>query len=201
MRTAARAPFHAVRSAMVATTVVTLAAAAHVVAGGLLPAPAVLFALLALTGLATTTATRLKLNFAAMSALLGAGQVVLHEAFSALSPPAAAAVTGGPAGRAHHGGAALLPLPADHLPLHQLDSALAWSMLAGHALATLACALLLSKGEDALWLGLQLDRDGAWSCGWLVRQDEATEWAIKAEGATPTKAAQALLAKLGPQSS
>jgi hypothetical protein len=24
-------------------------------------------------------------------------------------------------------------------------------MLAGHALATLACALLLSKGEDALW--------------------------------------------------
>lgn len=151
MRTAARAPFHAVRSAMVATTVVTLAAAAHVVAGGLLPAPAVLFALLALTGLVTTTATRLKLNFAAMSALLGAGQVVLHEAFSALSPPAAAAVTGGPAGRAHHGGAALLPLPADHLPLHQLDSALAWSMLAGHALATLACALLLSKGEDALW--------------------------------------------------
>ncbi|WP_346960540.1 hypothetical protein [uncultured Arthrobacter sp.] len=151
MRTAARAPFHAVRSAMVATTVVTLAAAAHVVAGGLLPAPAVLSALLALTGLVTTTATRLKLNFAAMSALLGAGQVVLHEAFSALSPPAAAAVTGGGAGRAHHGGAAFLPLPADHLPLHQVDSALAWSMLAGHALATLACALLLSKGEDALW--------------------------------------------------
>lgn len=151
MRTAARAPFHAVRSAMVATTVVTLAAAAHVVAGGLLPAPAVLFALLALTGLVTTTATRLKLNFGALSALLGAGQVVLHEAFSAFSVPAAAAVTGGPAGRAHHGGAAFLPLPADHLPLHQLDSALAWSMLAGHALATLACALLLSKGEDALW--------------------------------------------------
>lgn len=153
MRTAARAPFHAVRSAMVATTVVTLAAAAHVLAGGLLPAPAVLFALLALTGLVTTTATRLKVNFAAMSALLGAGQVVLHEAFSALSLPAAAAGTGGPAGRSHHGGAGLgtIPVPADHLPLHQLDSALAWLMLAGHALATLACALLLAKGEDALW--------------------------------------------------
>jgi hypothetical protein len=137
---------------MVATTVVTLAAAAHVVAGGLLPAPALLFALLALTALVTTTATRLKLNLAGMSALLGAGQVVLHEAFSALSLSAAGAVTGGPAERAHHGGAVFLPLPADHLhQLHQPDSALAWSMLAGHALATLACALLLARGEDALW--------------------------------------------------
>ena len=157
MSTAARAPFHAVRSAMVATTVVTLAAAAHVLAGGLLPAPGILFAFLALTGLVSTTATRLKLNLPAMSGLLGAGQVVLHEAFAAFSTPVgwsgsgSGSVTGGIAAPAHHAGLGTIPVPADHLRLHELDSALALSMLAGHALATLACALLLAKGEDALW--------------------------------------------------
>ncbi|NUU30283.1 hypothetical protein [Arthrobacter sp. C9C5] len=157
MRTAARAPFHALRSAIVATTIVTLAAAAHVVAGGQLPAPAILFAFLALTGLVSTTATRLKLNLPAMTGLLGAGQVVLHEAFAAFSTPVGTpgpgpgSVTGGIAAPAHHAGLGTIPVPADHLRLHELDSALALSMLAGHALATLACALLLAKGEDALW--------------------------------------------------
>lgn len=157
MRTAARAPFHALRSAMVATTIVTLAAAAHVLAGGQLPAPAILFAFLALTGLVSTTATRLKLNLVAMTGLLGAGQVILHEAFAAFSAPAAG--TAGAAGAraaapVHHAGLVTIPAPAEHLQhlqLHQLDSALAWSMLAGHALATLGCSLLLAKGEDALW--------------------------------------------------
>ena len=159
MRTAARAPFHALRSAIVATTIVTLAAAAHVVAGGQLPAPAILFAFLALTGLVSTTATRLKLNLPAMTGLLGAGQVVLHEAFAAFSTPAgwtgsgpaSGTVAGGIAAPAHHAGLATIPVPADHLRLHELDSALALSMLAGHALATVACALILAKGEDALW--------------------------------------------------
>ena len=89
MRTAARAPFHALRSAMVALTVLSLAAGAHTLAGGQLPSPGILLALLALTGLASTTATRLKLNFPAMAGLLGAGQLVLHEAFTAFSGPAA----------------------------------------------------------------------------------------------------------------
>ena len=36
--------------------------------------------------------------------------------------------------------------------VHQLDSSWASAlMLGGHTLATLACALLLAKGEDALW--------------------------------------------------
>ena len=88
MRTAARAPFHALRSAMVALTVLSLAAGAHTLAGGQLPSPGILLALLALTALASTTATRLKLNFPAMAGLLGAGQLVLHKAFTAFSVPA-----------------------------------------------------------------------------------------------------------------
>ncbi|WP_342451683.1 hypothetical protein [Arthrobacter sp. H16F315] len=86
MRTAARAPFHALRSAMVALTVLSLAAGAHTLAGGQLPVSGILLALLALTGLAATTATRLKLNLPALAGLLGAGQLLLHEAFTALSP-------------------------------------------------------------------------------------------------------------------
>ena len=85
MHTAARAPFHALRSAMVALTVLSLAAGAHTLAGGPLPSPGILLALLALTGLTATTATRLKLNLPALAVLLGAGQVVLHAAFNGLS--------------------------------------------------------------------------------------------------------------------
>ena len=154
MRTShARTPFHSLRAAMVATTILALAAAAHVVAGGQLPAPAILIAFLALTGLVSTAATRLKLNLFTMTGLLGAGQVVLHEAFSAFSAPIAGALTdaGTTGAGGHHAGGIPLPVPADHLQLHALDSALALSMLAGHALATLACALLLARGEDALW--------------------------------------------------
>ncbi|MET3811264.1 hypothetical protein [Arthrobacter sp. UYEF3] len=150
MRTGhARNPFHSLRSAMVATTIVTLAAAAHVVAGGRLPAPAILLAFLALSGLVSTAATRLKLNLAAMTGLLGAGQVVLHEAFSAFG--VTVSPTGGVAAPAHHTGLIPIAVPADHLRLHELDSALGVAMFAGHALATLVCAVLLAGGEDALW--------------------------------------------------
>ena len=116
MRTAARAPFHALRSAMVALTVLSLAAGAHTLAGGQLPSPGILLALLALTGLASTTATRLKLNFPAMAGLLGAGQLVLHEAFTAFSGPGAPEPRPEPAGqsqRAHHLGPVPLPVGGD----------------------------------------------------------------------------------------
>ncbi|KUM36816.1 hypothetical protein [Arthrobacter sp. EPSL27] len=170
MRTAARTPFHALRSAMVAFTVLSLAAGAHTLAGGHLPSPGILLALLALTGLATTAATRLKLNFAALAGMLGAGQFVLHGAFSAFSAaplngsalnasaPGASAFPGPASGTAHHLGA--VPLPpgtGGTLDAHALDTTLALDsslsllMLAGHALATLLCALLLARGEAALW--------------------------------------------------
>ena len=156
----ARTPFHSLRAAMVATAIVALGAAAHVVGGGELPVPGIMLAVLALTGMAATAATRLRLKFPAMAALLGAGQLVLHEAFGAFSSPTAPEQTGTPA---HHHAAAVLagrPLDAAHVDaahgvaahVHQLDSSWASAlMLGGHTLATLACALLLAKGEDALW--------------------------------------------------
>jgi hypothetical protein len=149
----ARTPFHSLRAAMLAAMIVTLGAAAHVVGGGELPVPGIMLAVLALTGMAATAATRLRLNFPAMAALLGAGQLVLHEAFSAFSAPAGTTRADVPG---HHGtSASLAGFPLDTagaVHLHQVDSS--WAaplMLGGHALATLACALLLAKGEAALW--------------------------------------------------
>lgn len=143
-----RAPFHALRSGVISLVVVLLAAAAHIVGGGELPTAPVLLALVALTGLAATLATRFKLNLFTMAGLLGAGQLALHEAFTALSP-----ITANTQGTNHHlGTESLSPgldIAATHS--HQLGTALGTMMFVGHVLATVATAVVLAKGEDALW--------------------------------------------------
>ncbi|MDI2033297.1 hypothetical protein [Paenarthrobacter nitroguajacolicus] len=141
-----RAPFHALRSGAIALVIVALAAGAHVVGGGLLPTAPVLLALLALTALASTLATRFKLSFVAMAALLGSSQVLLHEAFTALAPVGGAAPNG-----THHLETVPLPSldPAAHL--HELGTTLGVLMLIAHIAATVGSAIVLAKGEDALW--------------------------------------------------
>lgn len=144
-----RTPFHLLRASAVATVILTLAAGAHVTAGGELPAPAIMLAVLALTALASTTVTRLKLEFPGFAALLLANQLVLHEVFTVFSPPAQVAA---PTADAHHdnhfysGG-----LQAFVAHLSGPEAGPGPVMPAAHGLATLACALLLAKGESALW--------------------------------------------------
>jgi hypothetical protein len=133
----------------VATVILTLASGAHLAGGGQLPAPAILLAVLALTTLGSTTATRLRLGFPAMAALLGGGQLALHEVFTVFGSPGAAAPGAASPHTAHLAGADLLAPAAGHL--HSTDAASGPLMMAGHALATVACALLLAKGEAALW--------------------------------------------------
>lgn len=145
-----RTPFHLLRSSALATAILTLSAGAHTSGGGQLPAPGILLAVLALTALFTTAMTRLRLNLPAIGALLGAGQLALHEFFTVFSTPA---LPVGPASAQyghHHGVPALPELAAvhEHMPA---DTGSAPLMLAAHALATLGCALLLAKGEAALW--------------------------------------------------
>lgn len=149
MRTSqSRAPFHALRSGAISIVVVLLAAGAHVVGGGELPTAPVLLALVALTALAATLATRFKLNFFTLAGLLGAGQLALHEAFTTLSP-----ITASKQGMNHHlGGEALSPgldIAATHT--HELGTAFGTMMFVGHVLATFASAVVLAKGENALW--------------------------------------------------
>jgi hypothetical protein len=136
---------------MLAAAALALAAGAHLLAGGQLPAPGILLGLFALTSLAATAATRLRLTPATMTALLGAGQLVLHGAFSTFGSTFALAGSGAATAPSHHANPFTVPLAAEPAGLHALDSSLTAAMLAGHALATLGCALLLAKGEDALW--------------------------------------------------
>ncbi|MET3161881.1 UNVERIFIED_ORG: hypothetical protein ABIB19_000264 [Arthrobacter sp. UYEF10] len=146
----ARPPFHFLRAASLSVGVLTLAASAHVAGGGDLPGPGILLAVLAMTVLAATTATRLRLNFPAMLTVLGAGQFILHEAFTASSSSgmAASPVAAG-LHNAHFSGAAA-PVMAAARHVHDSGS-MGILMLLTHALATAACALLLAKGEAALW--------------------------------------------------
>ncbi len=143
-----RAPFHALRSTSVSLVIVLLAAGAHVVGGGELPTAPVLIALIALTSLATTLATRFKLDVVTMVTLLGAGQIALHEAFTALGPIVAA----GP-GSSHHLGAETPPSSLDiaSAHVHELSGTFGALMLMAHVIAIIGSAVLLAKGEDALW--------------------------------------------------
>lgn len=144
-----RAPFHFLRASSLATLIMTLAAGAHLAAGGQLPAPAILLAVLALTTLGSTTATRLRLGFPAMAALLGGGQLALHEVFTSFGSPRAAAQVSAMLHTGHPAGADALAPAMGHV--HSAQTASGPLMLAAHALATLACAVLLAKGEAALW--------------------------------------------------
>jgi hypothetical protein len=162
----ARIPFHLLRSATVAATVVLLAAGAHILGGGSLPGAGIMAAVLAMTGLVSTLVTRRQLRLPAMTAVLGAGQLALHEVFTALSVPASPAAS--VVGAGHHltgqvdlaGGrgpgerglpfAQAAEAASGHA--HQVDTPLAAVMLTGHIVATLLCAGLLARGEAALWL-------------------------------------------------
>lgn len=156
----ARIPFHLLRSTTVAATVVLLAAVAHVLGGGSLPGAGIMAASLAMTGLVSTLATRRQLRLPAMTAVLGAGQLALHEVFTALSVPASG--TSPAVGAGHHLAGQAEIVSGHGLPFaqaaeaaaghaHQVDSPLAALMLTGHVVATLLCAGLLARGEAALW--------------------------------------------------
>ncbi|MET1087059.1 MAG: hypothetical protein ABWY04_08055 [Arthrobacter sp.] len=142
------APFHLLRASAVAAVILALASGAHIGGGGELPAPAILLAILALTTLGSTTATRLRLGLPAMAALLGIGQLVLHSLFTAFGSSGAAVPAAATLHTSHLTDADLV-VPAGHL--HGAEAGSGPLMLAAHALATLACALLLAKGEEALW--------------------------------------------------
>lgn len=143
-------PFHLLRSSTLAAVILSLAAGAHTAAGGHLPAPGIMLAVLALTALVSTAVTRLRLNLPAIGALLGAGQLALHEFFTLFSTPALPVGPGAGLSGHQHGVAVLPELMAvhGHVPA---DSGSGPVMLAAHALATFGCALLLAKGEAALW--------------------------------------------------
>lgn len=163
------APFRLLRTSVVGATILGLAAGAHLLAGGSLPGAPIMAAILALHIMVATFATTFRLSLPAMTALLGAGQVVLHHAFTALShgmPVAAGPGMGHAAGQAaHHLGGhaaahtdahmAQLLAQAAPLAIHTGEAvghtSLSGAMLAAHVAASLLTAAVLAHGENALW--------------------------------------------------
>ena len=138
------APLRFPRALAVTTAMIALAAGAHVMAGGSLPQPVIFLGLVALVLAPVMILARFKVAAPAMAALLVASQLILHEAFAALSVPAGALHTA--VGHLHGSGPVL---PAIALtPDHAVPSTL---MLVLHAAATLATALVLARGEAAVW--------------------------------------------------
>ncbi|MFB9377087.1 hypothetical protein ACFFKU_02230 [Kineococcus gynurae] len=149
-------PLRTLRSAVVAVVVVALASAAHLGGGGALPEAFPALALLVLVGSVAHLLTRWRMSVPLLLAVLGVGQVSLHQVLMALDPAVArsaavAAAADLPTGALAHGhalGAVVLPGAPAVVPGvgAGLDP-----MLLGHVLATVLTAVVLARGEAALW--------------------------------------------------
>ena len=161
-----RGPLRLFRAALVTSLAVALAVAGHMLGGGQLPDVTSLAGTAAALLAPTAWLARRQLSFATLSGVLGAGQLMLHTAFTALSPGASCLpqlplsqlpLTQLPlaqlplTGSLAHGGHAGLSCSAamERMPMGNGGDSPA--MLAGHLLATLATAWLLRSGEAALW--------------------------------------------------
>ncbi|UUL77335.1 hypothetical protein NG819_07585 [Pseudarthrobacter sp. Fe7] len=141
------APFRFPRAAAFTAAMFSLATGAHVLAGGVMPQPGIAAGLIALVLMPVMMLARIRVNAPVMAILLTGGQLVLHEAFSALSVSTAFASRAGehlhPAGPV----AAVTAGGVGGEHLHASDPL----MLALHGLATIATALVLARGEAAVW--------------------------------------------------
>lgn len=143
------APLRLPRAGVLALTVLTLAAAAHLGAGGQFPTPAIMMALAAVVGLSAVLLAGLKMTAPLLAAYLGGAQLGLHLGFSTLS---ASAVPGSEPSRHLLELAATGPLTLESAATHRHLMVDAGSpMTFAHAIATLATAFLLARGEAALW--------------------------------------------------
>lgn len=148
-----KAPHRLLRGSAATAVVLCLSMGAHVAGGGMLPEPALLALLGALTLAAVMAASRRSFRTVPLLALLGAGQMALHEAFAVLSVPVACTPVSG----SHHGtgisgsGISCAPLEAAAHVHTTAGPVPALALLAAHVAATVATAVVLARGEDALW--------------------------------------------------
>ncbi len=147
MLTPAHGALRVLRAGVLAVLALGLSAGGHVLAGGSLPAPGPM-ALLVLAAVAACAAvTRWRLSLPAAAAVLGGGQLALHEAFMHLAPASANAMGGITMGAAAVGSTAH---PAVHATVAQ-GAGSDLVMALAHATAAVTLALVCARGEDALW--------------------------------------------------
>lgn len=136
-----------VRPLLVTGTVWLLAAGAHVLGGGVLPAAETSTALIALVLVAVMVVLGRRLSMGRIAATVGIGQVLLHQALSLLSHEAPCVTS--QHGSLHQAAPAGACLTGATEPLMNADPGLA--MPVAHILATAITAALLHRAEAALW--------------------------------------------------
>lgn len=127
-----------------------LAGTAHLLAGGRLPPAGVLAVLTLLVGLVALTLTARRCRLPVLVLVLAVEQLALHAVLGSATLPAVAAGCH-PGAHTHHGLAASCLAGAG--PTATLASAGA-AMWVAHAVAVLATAWVLARGEAALWRAL-----------------------------------------------
>ncbi|GAA1337657.1 hypothetical protein [Arthrobacter roseus] len=133
------------RASVITAVIIALSSIAHLAGGGSLPDPAVVVGLTALTMLAVTTAAKRTLSLPVLTLILSAAQGGLHHLFGTLS----AAVHCEPGSHAHH---AITTCTTAGAGLHHqpVDAGLGSAMFIAHALATVATAVVITRGEEAI---------------------------------------------------
>jgi hypothetical protein len=148
----AQAPLPLLRALTVTGMILGLAATAHTAGGGGLPAPGVLALLAALVLLPVTILARRRLGLGVIAASLGAGQLALHAAFTAFPGPVDHCASSGMV-HEHHQVTAVAGCMAGtgSTAMHPADLVPVPAMTAAHLAAVGLTALLLARGEAALW--------------------------------------------------
>jgi hypothetical protein len=156
-----------VRAVLVSAVILSLAAGAHVIGGGMLPALPILGALGAIVLVPVMVLARSRMSLPVVAGLLGGGQVLLHYAFEALSGSSgcAAIMT---AGHTHHveSLAVQCATPAT-AAMHILQDGPVSPMLLAHTAATLVATLMIARGDTSL------ERAAAWARARLLRPSAA----------------------------
>jgi hypothetical protein len=170
MTTPTRGVTRIARAAAFGVATLTLATVAHVSAGGATPSVLVLTGLSLPVIVMALILTSRRCGPLALLGVLAAGQVILHEALMTLSSHGSGEFLTSVAGAQHaahtvmtgpmsaHAAAAIGFAPGGTMaggPMASVPMASAgdWSlpMMAVHAVATILTALLLARGEQALW--------------------------------------------------
>ena len=138
------------RAVLITGATMSVAAAGHVLGGGALPAPGAVAVLAALLLIPVAWLAARELSFLTLLGVLGAGQLLLHEAFTSFSAPAVClpSLTGQ---MSHHGQAMVMGCSAAgpaSMPLHLGIGSDSPPMLACHVLRTAGDRLAAAQGRS-----------------------------------------------------
>ncbi|GAB3555719.1 hypothetical protein [Spelaeicoccus albus] len=153
------------RAAVFAAVIILVGTTAHVAGGGRLPSFVHGSIIFVLVLWACVVLTRWRLPLPAVLAMLGFGELALHEALmispGTMAGPMGAGAMGTGAMAGMHGA----DLPATAMQAASMNAGLSHplSMIVFHVIATAVTALALSHGEDAVW------RLWAWLTARVVR--------------------------------